>query len=174
MIYLVANLNLILLDTKSKNDKSKESDTKLVVKSSDVQKSITEIAEANYTRLIDLIIKIQPHYTQAISNLQSDYIESIKKIIEASFLTQDLLFTKLFNLNNTPFATIYIQQSDSLTNNIIRSLHTATQLGVNTLEAARNSLETCSNVVKAVTEVNSNLVTCWHSFFPMQQQHFLK
>ncbi|HYA85348.1 MAG TPA: hypothetical protein VEH06_18165 [Candidatus Bathyarchaeia archaeon] len=172
MIYLVANLNLILLVTNSK-DKSKESDTKVVAKSSDVQKSITEIAEANYTRLIDLIIKIQPHYTQAISNLQSDYIKSIKRIIEASFVTQEyLLFTKLFNWNNTPFATIYIQQSDSLTNNIVRSLHTATQLGINTLEAAGNSLETCSNVVKAVTEVNSNLVTCWNSFFPMQQQHF--
>ena len=147
----------------------------VVVKSSDIQKSITEIAEANYTRLIDIIIKIQTHYTQAISNLQSDYIKSIKKIIEASFLTQEyLLFTRLFNWNNTPFTAIYIQQSDSLTNNIIRSLYAATQLGINALEAAGNSLQTCSNVVEAVTEVNSNVARCWNSLFPMQQKPFFK
>jgi hypothetical protein len=164
-----------LVDSKSKEDKSKESDTTVVVKSSDVQKSISEIANENYTRLIDEFIQIQPHYTQAISNLQSDYIKSIKKIIEASFLSLEyLLFTNLFNWSNTPLAKIYIQQSDALTNNMIRSLHTTTQLGINVLEAAGNSFETCSNVVKAVTEVNSNLVTCWNSLFPMQQQHFLK
>jgi hypothetical protein len=159
-----------LVDSKSKEDKSKESDTAVVVKSSDVQKSISEIAKENYTRLIDVFIKIQPHYTQAISNLQSEYIKSIKKIIEASVLSQEyLLFTNLFNWSNTPLAKIYIQQSDALTNNMIRNLHTTTQLGINALEAAGNSLETCSNVLKAVTEVNSNVVTCWNSFFPIQK-----
>jgi hypothetical protein len=131
-----------LVDSKSKEDKSKELDTIVVVKPCDVQKSISEITKENYARLIDVFIKIQPLYTQAISNLQSDCIESIKKIIEASFLTQEyLLFTKLWN--NTPLATIYIQQSDSMTNNIIRSLHTATLSSINALEAARDSLETC-------------------------------
>jgi hypothetical protein len=70
-------------------------------------------------------------------------------------------------------ATLYLQQSDALTNNIIRTLGTNNQLTINALEAARNSLETSSNVVKAVTEVNTNLVTSWNSFFPMQQQGFL-
>ncbi|HYV52759.1 MAG TPA: hypothetical protein VE971_05635 [Candidatus Eisenbacteria bacterium] len=133
-----------------KEDKSKELETIVVIKSSDVQKDISEIAKENYDRLIDVFIKIQPYYTQAISNLQSECIESIKKIVQASFVTQeDLLFTKLFSWSNTPLTTIYIQQSDSLTNNIIRSLYAAIQLGINALEAAGNSLETCSNVVKA-------------------------
>jgi hypothetical protein len=89
---------LILVDSKSKDNKSKETDTGVVVKSSDVTKSISEIAEENYTRLIDVIIKIQPHYTEAISNLQSDYLNSIKNFIEASFLVQEyVLFTNLFN-----------------------------------------------------------------------------
>jgi hypothetical protein len=127
-----------LVDSKSKENRSKESDTTVVVvKSSDVQKNISEIGKENYTRLIDVFIKIQPHYTRAISNLQSDCIESIKKIVQASFLTQEyLLFTNLFNWSNTPLATIYVQLSDSMTNNIIRSLHTATQLSINALEAA--------------------------------------
>ena len=119
-----------------KEDKSKELETIVVIKSSDVQKDISEIAKENYDRLIDVFIKIQPYYTQAISNLQSECIESIKKIVQASFVTQeDLLFTKLFSWSNTPLTTIYIQQSDSLTNNIIRSLHTATQLSIDALEA---------------------------------------
>ena len=122
---------------KSKEDKSKELETIVVIKSSDAQKDISEIAKENYARLIDLLIKIQPYYTQATSNLQSECIESIKKIVEASFQTQKyLLYTNLFSWSNTLLATIYIQQSDSLTNNIIRSLHTAIQLSINTLEAA--------------------------------------
>ena len=124
-----------MVDSKSKDNKSKETDTRAVVKSSSVTKSISEIAEENYTRLIDS--KAQQRYTEAISNLQTDYLKSIKNFIEASFLVQEyLLFTNLFNWSNTPLAKIYIQQSDSLTNNIIRSLHTAIQLSINTLEAA--------------------------------------
>jgi len=134
-----------MIVSKSKEDKTKELDTILVVESSDVQKDISEIAKENYARLIDLLIKIQPYYTQATSNLQSECIESIKKIVEASFQTQKyLLYTNLFSWSNTLLATIYIQQSDSLTNNIIRSLLTATQLSINALEAAGNSLKICS------------------------------
>jgi len=119
-----------------KEDKSKELETIVVIKSYDGKKEISEIKKENYDRLIDVFIKIQPYYTQAISNLQSECIESIKKIVQASFVTQeDLLFTKLFSWSNTPLTTIYIQQSDSLTNNIIRSLHTATQLSIDALEA---------------------------------------
>jgi hypothetical protein len=126
---------------KSKEDKSKELETIVLINSSDVQKDISEIAKENYDRLIKVFINIQPYYTQSISNLQSECIKSIKKIVQASFLTQeDLLFTKLFSWSNTPLTTIYIQQSDSMTNNIIRGLHTGTQLTINALEAAGNSL----------------------------------
>jgi hypothetical protein len=139
-----------LVDSKSKGDKSKESNTIVVVKSSDVQKSISEIAKENYTRLTDVFIKIQPHYTQAIINLQSDYIKSIKKIIEARFLVQEyLLFTNLFNWSNPRLTSLYIQQSDALTNNIIRSLDINTQLSINAIEAAGSILKTCCDVVKA-------------------------
>jgi hypothetical protein len=139
-----------LVDSKSKDNKSKETDTRVVVKSSNVTKSISEITEENYTRLIDVIIKAQQHYTEAISNLQSDYLKSIKSFIEASFLVEEyLLFTNLFNWNNTPLATLYIQQSDALTNNIIRSLDINAQLIINALEAAGGSLKTCCDIVNA-------------------------
>lgn len=87
---------------------------------------------------------------------------------------EHLLCTNLFNWSNTPLATLYIQQLDALTNNIIRNLVINNQLIINALEAAGNSLETSSNVIKAVTEVNSNVVTCWNSFLSMQQQRFFK
>jgi hypothetical protein len=142
-----------LVDSKSKDNKSKETDTRVVVKSSNVTKSISEIAEENYTRLTDVFTKIQPNYTQAISNLQSDYIKSIKNFIEASSLVQEyLLFTNLFNWSNTPLAALYIQQSDALTNNIIRSLDIYTQLSINAIQAAGSILKTCCDVVKAGAE----------------------
>jgi len=143
-----------MVESKSKDDKSIETDARVVVvKSSEVTKSTSEIVEENYTRLIDVIIKIHPHYTQAISNLQSEYIKSIKNIIGASFVAQKyLLFTNLFDWRNTPLKSLYIQQSDAFTNNMIRSLQINTQLSINALEAVGSSLKTCSNVVKAEAE----------------------
>jgi hypothetical protein len=143
-----------MVESKSKDDKSKETEARVVVvKSSEVTKYTSEIVEENYTRLIDVIIKIQPQYTQAISNLQSEYVKSIKNIIEASFVAQKyLLFTNLFDWSNTPLTSLYIQQSDAFTNNMIRSLHINTQLSINALEAVGSSLKTCSNVVKAGAE----------------------
>jgi hypothetical protein len=52
----------------------------------------------------------------------------------------------------THLTSLYIQQSDAFTNNIIRSLHLNTQLSINALEAAGSSLKTCSNVLKAGAE----------------------
>jgi hypothetical protein len=164
-----------MVDSKSKDDKSKEADTGVAAKPFVVTHSIFEIAEENSTRLIDEIIKIQPHYTQAISNLQSDYIQSIKNIIKDSFMAQEQLKgTNIFNWNMTPFTAVYLQQSNALTNNMIRTLDTAKQLTINALEAAGNNLETYNNIVKVVTELNTNTVTSWNSFLYTQQQRFFK
>jgi hypothetical protein len=50
--YVRANLNLIVIDSKSKDDKSKEADTRVAMKSSDVTKSINEIAEEKNIKLL--------------------------------------------------------------------------------------------------------------------------
>jgi hypothetical protein len=165
---------MTMVDTKSKDDISKQADT-LATKSSDATKTIYEIADENYTRIIDEAMKIQPHYTQAISNLQSEYIQSIKNIIEASFLAQEYLVgTNTFNLLNTPLTTLYLQQLETLANNMIRTLATDSQLAINALQAAGNSIQTSNNVVNSVTEVNTNVVASWNSFFSDQQQRFFK
>ena len=154
-----------------------EADTRVAAKASVATHSIFEIAEENSTRLIDEIIKIRPHYTQAISNLQSDYIQSyiqsIKNIIKNSFMAQEQLKgTNIFNWNKTPFTAVYLQQSNALTNNMIRTLDTTTQLTINALEAAGNNLEIYNNIVKVVTELNTNTVTSWNSFLYTQQRFF--
>jgi galactokinase len=162
-----------MVESKSKDDKSKEAD-RLAAKSFDATKSIFEIANENYARIIDEAIKIQPQYSRAISNLQSDYIQTIKNIIEATFQAQKhLVGTNAFNWSNIP-STLYLQQSEALANNMIRTLATNNQLAINVLEAARNSIETSNNVVNSVTEVNTNVVSSWNSLFSRQQQRFFK
>ena len=164
-----------MIDSKSNDDKSKEADIRVASKSSDATMTVYEIGDENYTRIIEEIIKNQSQYSLAISNFQSDYIQTIKNVIEASFQAQKhLVGTNTFNWSNTPLATLYLEQSEALTYNIIRTLATNTKLAINALEAARNSFETSSNVVKAVTEVNTNVVTSWNSFVSNQQQHLFK
>ena len=58
--------------------------------------------------------------------------------------------TNIFNWNKTPFTAVYLQQSNALTNNMIRTLDTTKQLTINALEAVGNNLETYNNIVKVV------------------------
>lgn len=116
---------------------NRAADLRVPSKSSDVTKTIYEIADENYTRIIDEIIKNQPQYSLAISNLQSNYIQTIKNINEARFQAQKHpVGANAFNWLKIPLATLYLQQSEALTNNMIRTLTTNNPLAINTLEAA--------------------------------------
>ena len=71
-----------MVDNKSKDDNS--------VRTADTQ-DIYDTVKNNYLRSIDEIVKVQPQYSQSISNLQLDYIQTIKNTIQTAISAQKQL-----------------------------------------------------------------------------------
>ncbi|HEY9491507.1 MAG TPA: hypothetical protein VIP56_05930 [Nitrososphaeraceae archaeon] len=133
---------------------------------------IYDTLKQNFIRTVDELGKVQPQFSQSISNLQLDYIQTTKNIIENSVSAQKQ-FTTSWNIPlAVPYSEQFAKQSDEITNNAIRAVGINNQLAINMLDAARENLRIYNRTIDAVTEFNTNIAKTWRSFFSTQQQQF--
>jgi sugar-specific transcriptional regulator TrmB len=128
----------------------------------------------NSIRVIDEMVKVQPQYTQSISNLQLDCIQTMKNTIQTVFSVSKQLAG---NLNITvpgAFTDQFTKQANEFTSNVIRTVGTNNQLAINALDAARENVKIYSRTVDAITEFNTNAVKAWTSWYSAQQQQYFK
>jgi hypothetical protein len=133
----------------------------------------------NFIKIVDELAKVQPQYSQSVSNLQLDYIQAIKNTIHTAFSTQKHLTTSNQGTWNStpssvPFTEQFTKQSNEITNNTIRAVGINNQLTINALDAARENLKIYNKTIDAVTEFNTNAAKAWNSFFTTQQQQFFR
>jgi len=138
-----------------------------------------ETVRENYIKIVDELAKVQPQYSQSVSNLQLDYIQAIKNTIYTAFSAQKhLTNSNQGTWNSTPASVPFIdqfaKQSNEITNNTIRAVGINNQLTINALDAARENLKIYNKTIDAVTEFNTNAAKAWNSFFTTQQQQFFK
>jgi hypothetical protein len=126
----------------------------------------------NCLRSIDEIVKVQPQYSQSISNLQLDYIQTIKNTIQTAISAQKQLIGGLNIQLAAPYTEQFTKQSNEITNNAIRAVAINNELIINALEAARENLKIYNRTVDSVTEFNTNVGKAWTSLFSVQQQFF--
>ena len=128
----------------------------------------------NVLRVTDEAAKVHPQFAQSITNLQLDYIQTVKSTIQTGFANQKQILSAL-NLPQVPQVSEQIaKQSTELTENATRSIGIFNQLSLNALDAARENLKIYNRTVDAVTDFNSNLVKTWTSYWSAQQQHIYR
>ena len=152
-----------MVDNKSKDDNS--------VRTADTQDTYDTVKN-NFLRSIDEIVKVQPQYSQSISNLQLDYIQTIKNTIQTAISAQKQLIGGLNVQLAAPYTEQFTKQSNEITNNAIRAVAINNELIINALEAARENLKIYNRTVDSVTEFNTNVGKAWTSLFSVQQQFF--
>ena len=138
-----------------------------------------ETVRENFIKIVDELAKVQPQYSQSVSNLQLDYIQAIKNTIYTAFSAQKHLTnanqgTWNSTPSSVPFVEQFAKQSNEITNNTIRAVGINNQLTINALDAARENLKIYNKTIDAVTEFNTNAAKAWNSFFTTQQQQFFK
>jgi hypothetical protein len=127
----------------------------------------------NVIRTIDEFAKAQPQYSQSISNLQLDYIQTIKNMIQTVFTAQRQ-FANTLNVPSVPYGEVFTRQSNEVTNNAIRSVGINNQLTINALDAARENLKIYNRTVDTMADFSTNAAKAWTTFFTQQQQQFTR
>src|SRR5215210_2260072 len=139
---------------------------------------VFDTVKENYVRAVDEMAKVQPQYAQAFSNLQLDYIQTAKNVIQNTISAQRQLVE---NLNIIPASTSYTEQftrqSNEITNNTLRAVGINNQLVINAVDVARENLRIYNRTVDAVTEFSNNVAkacTAFSTTAAAQQQQFSK
>jgi hypothetical protein len=127
----------------------------------------------NLIRTVDEFAKAQPQYSQSISNLQLDYIQTIKNMIQTLFSAQRQ-FANTLNIPSVPYGEVFTRQSNEVTNNAIRSVGINNQLTINALDAARENLKIYNRTVDTLTDFYTNIARAWAMFYNQQQQQFTR
>ncbi|MFL6497689.1 MAG: hypothetical protein ACJ70U_03175 [Nitrososphaera sp.] len=127
----------------------------------------------NLIRTVDEFAKAQPQYSQSISNLQLDYIQTTKNMIQTSFSAQKQL-ASVTNVPSVPYGEVFTRQSNEDTNNTIRSVGINNQLTINALDAARENLKIYNRTVDTLTDFSTTSAKAWTTFFAQQQQQFTR
>jgi predicted transcriptional regulator len=105
------------------------------------------------------------------SNLQQDYIQTVKNVIENTISAQKQ-FIENFNIPvSTPYTTEqFTRQSNEITNNTLRAVDINNKLAINAVDAARENLKVYSRAADAVTEFSNNIAKACTAFSADQQQ----
>jgi hypothetical protein len=127
----------------------------------------------NLIRTVDEFAKAQPQYSQSISNLQLDYIQTTKNMIQTAFSAQKQ-FASIWNTPSIPYGEVFTRQSNEMTNNAIRSVGINNQLTINALDAARENLKIYNRTVDTLTDFSTNIAKAWTTFSAQQQQQFTR
>jgi hypothetical protein len=156
-------------------DRAREDST---VRSSETH-DFYETTRENIIKIVDEVAKVQPQYSQSVSNLQLDYIQAIKNTIHTAFSAQkQMAETNQGNWSTAPISVPFTEQlakqSNEITNNTVRAVSINNQLTINALDAARENLKIYNKTIDAVTEFNTNAAKAWNSFFTTQQQQFFR
>jgi hypothetical protein len=134
---------------------------------------VSDTMRDNLIRTVDEFAKAQPQYSQSISNLQLDYIQTIKNMIQTLFSAQRQ-FANTLNIPSVPYGEVFTRQSNEVTNNAIRSVGINNQLTINALDAARENLKIYNRTVDTLTDFYTNIARAWATFYNQQQQQFTR
>jgi hypothetical protein len=125
----------------------------------------------NLLRTVDEMAKAQPQYYQSISNLQLDYIQTAKNIIQTTISAQKQLLGNTWTIPSSgPYAEQLLDQSYQITNSTIRAVDVNNEFLINSLDTLRENLKVCNRTIDTFAEYNNNAMRAWNSIFSTAQQ----
>jgi hypothetical protein len=163
---------------KMKDNKAKDESNTVESNSSDATLVFDTVRE-NLVRAVDQMASVQPQYLQAFSNLQLDYIQTAKNVIQNTISAQKQLVGSWnimpVSTTTTPYTEQFTRQSNEITNNTLRAVGINNQLVINAVDAARENLKVYNRTVDVVTEFSNNIAKACAAFSAtaaQQQQQF--
>ena len=141
----------------------------------DYRHDIYDTINQNFNRALNEIAAFQPQYLQSLSNLQLDYIQTIKNMIQNTISAQkqivDISGNNSCGWNIAPpsLPAQYIEQLtrrlSEFTNNLIRVSNLNSQLTITILDTIRENMNIYNRASDELSKYNTNMAKAWNSFF---------
>jgi len=154
-----------MVKNKSRNQTSVTNASKTIYNISYLQ----DVIETIQNRVIDItneIAKVQPQYAQSLSNLQVEYFEATKNVIQnASNLQSTFLENNWNNFDNR--SAIYAEQIKNQVNifaeNFVRACEIWNQIALNSIDISKENIKMYTQALTSMESYHRNLITSWNS-----------
>ncbi len=157
------------------NTNEKEENIKSADESRGPKTDVIDVWRENSLKLINEVTKNQPTYIQSISNVQMEFLESFKNMINtvANFQKQFAYYPD----NVEPFETMakqYSKQANDFTNSVMEFQNINNKIVFNLLNVAAETIKNSSKNVYSINKFNTTAFEQWSAFYKNMQQFFKK
>ncbi|MFY3740287.1 MAG: hypothetical protein HMLIMOIP_000724 [Candidatus Nitrosomirales archaeon] len=131
-------------------------------------KDAFDIYQETCGHVIDEVAKLQPAYTQSVTNLQQEYTEAFKRITEANISVQKEFANTTWGPGKFPAA--MARNAGELAEAFLKAAVINNKAVIAGIDAARQNIKTFNDNVETFAKINLNLIKTWQSFVvPIRQ-----
>ena len=131
--------------------------------------SVIDAFRDNTLRILDEIVRGNPYYAQAQSNLQLDFVENTRNFVRTAFEAQKHLLQSYSLAQFPQVSDAVVKQSSDATTNLIRAIEVCNQLTVKAFDAARENTKIMNATVERITEYNTRMLGTWTDYWSHQK-----
>ncbi len=121
-----------------------------------------DIYQETCSNVIDEVAKLQPAYTQSVTNLQQEYTEAFKRITEATISVQKEFASATWGPGKFPAA--MARNASELAEAFLKAAVINNKAVIASIDAARQNVKTFNDSVDTFAKINLNLIKTWQSF----------
>lgn len=153
-----------------KHDSSKSNKVEEVERLSEKRqdKDAFDIYQERCLNVIDEVAKLQPAYTQAVTNLQQEYTEAFKRVTEASISVQKEFANSTWGPGKLPAA--LARNASEVADVFLKAAVINNKAVIASIDAARHNVKTFNESVDTFAKINLNLIKTWQSFVTPSRQ----
>ncbi|MFQ5969476.1 MAG: hypothetical protein ACE5J2_03155 [Nitrososphaerales archaeon] len=131
-------------------------------------KDAFDIYQERCLNVIDEVAKLQPVYTQAVTNLQQEYTEAFKRVTEASISVQKEFANSTWGPGKLPAA--LARNASEVADVFLKAAVINNKAVIASIDAARHNVKTFNESVDTFAKINLNLIKTWQSFVTPSRQ----
>jgi len=126
-------------------------------------KDIFSVSKQNVDRFFDDVEKATPKYLQSVTNLQQEYLEAWKNVIDSTITLQREYANRSGLNTNVPQASLKVIRDT--TEEAIKAFNVQSQIGLAAIDANQQNVKTFNDHSKSFADLNKNILQSWISAF---------
>lgn len=126
------------------------------------EKDAFDIYQDSVSNVIEEVAKLQPAYTQLLTNLQQEWIEAFKRSAETAITAQKEFANATWGPGKFPSA--LARNASEVADAFVKAAVINNKAVIASVDATRQNIKTFTETAETFAKINQNLMRRWQSF----------
>jgi len=121
-----------------------------------------DIYQESVSNVIEEVAKLQPAYTQSVTNLQQECTDAFKRATESAITVQKEFATATWGPGKFPSA--LAKNASEVADAFLKAAVINNKAVIASVDAARQNVKTFTDTIDTFAKINQNLIKTWQTF----------